>query len=43
MSKADYQQTIYQTLNGVKKVVQAPKAHRVIKTMKNLWLKQNAG
>ncbi len=43
MSKADYAQTVYQTLNGVKKVVEAPKAHRVIKTMKNLWLKQNAG
>jgi hypothetical protein len=40
MSQSDYDQSVYQTLNKVSEAVAAPKAHRVIKTMKNLWLKE---
>lgn len=40
MSQSDYDQSVYNTLNKVQESVAAPKAHRVIKTMKNLWLKE---
>jgi hypothetical protein len=43
MSQSDYDQSVYQTLNKVQDVVAAPKAHRVIKTMKDLWLKDHSG
>ncbi|MHB8422413.1 MAG: hypothetical protein ACYC9S_07735 [Leptospirales bacterium] len=40
LSKDHYDQTVYQTLNGLGHKVSVPKADRVIETMKNLWLKK---
>lgn len=40
LSKNHYDQTVYQTLNGLDHRVSVPRADRVIETMKNLWLKK---
>ena len=40
LSKDHYDQTVYQTLNGLHRRVSVPNADRVIETMKNLWLKK---
>ncbi len=42
MSKAHFDQTIYQTLNGLQHTVSAPHAKKVVKEMKKLYLKQSA-
>ncbi|MHB1606810.1 MAG: hypothetical protein ACYCTV_10550 [Leptospirales bacterium] len=41
MSKANFDRTIYQTLNGLRHTVSAPHAKKVVKEMKKLYLKQS--
>ncbi len=39
-SRADYEKTVFRTLNGLQSSVDLPKAGAVIKTMKDLWLRK---